>query len=68
MRPRLHRLQRLAERAQDSETALGSDVMSLVLEGYALLKVAGRNQGLEGLRRELGGRFAKTRKPAPMPA
>ena len=61
MRPRLHRLQRLAERAQDSETALGSDVMSLVLEGYALLKVAGRNQGLEALRRELGSRFSKTR-------
>ena len=34
--------------------------MSLALEGYALLKVAGRNQGLEALRRELSGRFTKT--------
>lgn len=60
LRPRLHRLRKLMERAEDSEVALGSDVMSLALEGYALLKVAGRSQGLEGLRRELSGRFHKT--------
>ncbi|MFP7723702.1 hypothetical protein [Lysobacter sp. A3-1-A15] len=59
LRPRLQRLQRLAERGADSETALGSDVMRCALDGYALLKVAGRNQGLEGLRKELGTRFAK---------
>ncbi|WP_202908961.1 hypothetical protein [Cognatilysobacter segetis] len=59
LRPRLQRLQRLTERAQDSETMLGSDVMNCALQGYALLKVAGKNQGLEGLRKELGSRFAK---------
>ena len=59
LRPRLQRLQRLAERGADSETALGGDVMRCALDGYALLKVAGRNQGLEGLRKELGTRFAK---------
>ncbi|TYT23809.1 hypothetical protein FZO89_16445 [Luteimonas viscosa] len=59
LRPRLQRLQRLAERAVDSETALGSDIMRCALDGYALLKVAGRNQGLEGLRKEIGTRFAK---------
>lgn len=59
LRPRLQRLQRLAERGADSETALGSDIMRCALDGYALLKVAGRNQGLEGLRKELGTRFAK---------
>lgn len=59
LRPRLARLHRLAERAQDTEEALGSDVMSFALEGYALLRVAGRNQGLESLRRDLSGRFAK---------
>ncbi|HYM86250.1 MAG TPA: hypothetical protein VET30_05880, partial [Pseudoxanthomonas sp.] len=63
LRPRLLRLQKLTERAEDSDTALGSDVMSLALEGYALLKVAGRNQGLEALRKELSGRFSKTRAP-----
>ena len=60
LRPRLHRLQRLAERAADTETALGSDIMRCALDGYALLKVSGRNQGLEGLLKDLGGRFAKS--------
>lgn len=64
LRPRLQRLQRLAERGADSETALGSDIMRCALDGYALLKVAGRNQGLEGLRKELGTRFAKTARSA----
>jgi len=59
LRPRLLRLQRLNERAIDTQTALGSDVMATALQGYALLKVAGRNQGLEGLRRTLGSRFSK---------
>ena len=59
LRPRLQRLLRLAERATDTEIALGSDVMNVALQGYALLKVAGKNQGLEGLRKELGSRFAK---------
>jgi hypothetical protein len=68
LRPRLQRLQKLVERAQDSEVALGSDVMSLSLEGYAPLKVAGKNQGLEALRKDLGSRFSKTRAAAPAPA
>jgi len=68
LRPRLQRLGRLIERAQDSEAALGSDVMSLALEGYALLKVAGKNQGLEAMRKELSGRFFKTRGAEPAAA
>jgi type II secretory pathway component PulJ len=69
LRPRLDRLQRLAERGTDTEIALGSDVMELALEGYALLKVSGRNQGLDGLRRELSSRFARSRRSAgPQPA
>lgn len=59
LRPRLARLQRLTERAGDSEMALGSDVMNAALEGYALLKVSGRNQGLEALRQALSARFGK---------
>lgn len=59
LRPRLARLQRLTERADDTHDALGSDIMSFSLEGYALLRVAGKNQGLDGLRRELSARFAK---------
>ena len=68
LRPRLVRLQKLTERAEDTETALGSDVMSLSLEGYALLKVAGRSQGLEGARKDLSSRFSKTRSEEPAPA
>lgn len=68
LRPVVQRLKQLTQRADDTQDALGSDIMTLSLEGYALLKVAGRNQGLEGLRRELGGRFAKSRKPVPQPA
>ena len=59
LRPLLERLQRLVERAQDTEMALGSDIMSTALEGYSLLKVSGKNQGLDGLRKELSARFVK---------
>lgn len=68
LRPRLARLRRLTERAEDSEMALGSDVMIASLEGYALLKVSGRNQGLEGLRQSLSARFGKTARRAGPPA
>ena len=62
LRPVLDRLQKLAERGSDTEIALGSDVMDVALEGYGLLKVSGKNQGLDGLRKELSSRWAKTRR------
>jgi len=62
LRPRFQRIHKLAERAEGTEAALGSDLMSLALEGYALLKVAGKNAGLEGLRKDLSGRFQRTAK------
>lgn len=68
LRPLVQRLQRLSERATDTEFALGSDVMATSLQAYALLKVAGKNQGLESLRKELGALFAKTRQPEPKAA
>jgi len=64
LRPVLDRLQKLAERGSDTEIALGSDVMDVALEGYGLLKVSGKNQGLDGLRKELSSRWAKTRRAA----
>jgi len=60
LRPRLMRLARLYERASDTEMALGSDVMTQSLEGYAFLKVAGKNEGLDNARRALSARFART--------
>ena len=62
LRPVLDRLQRLAERGADTEIALGSDAMDVAREGYALLKVSGRQQGLDAARRELSSRWAKTRR------
>ena len=51
------RLARLSERAADTDIALGSDVMAVALKGYSLLKLTGRTEGLEPLRRELKARF-----------
>jgi len=68
LRPRLQRMKQLVERGEDTETALGSDIMSTALEGYGLLKVSGKNQGLDGLRQELSSRFAKSRRVTEVPA
>ena len=65
--PLLDRLQRLAERGRDTEMALGADVMDAALEGYGLLKVSGRQQGLDGLRRELSTRWARGRRGEVVP-
>ena len=59
LRERTARLRRLLGRCEDTELALGSDVMSTALEGYALLKVLGKGSGLEGLRQDIGARFAR---------
>ena len=60
LRPRLQRLKMLAGRGSDTETGLGADIISTALEGYGLLKVSGKNHGLERLRKELGSRFYKS--------
>lgn len=41
LHPRLLRLRRLADRAEDSELALGADVMVTALQAHALLETAG---------------------------
>ena len=69
LRPRLLQLRQLVERADDTEMALGSDIIGLALEGYGLLKVSGKGEGLKTARRELSARFAKsspTAAPAPV--
>jgi hypothetical protein len=69
LRPRLMALRELVERGNDTEMALGADIMSVALEGYALLKVSGKTAGLKGARKELSARFAKTRRtPEPVTA
>src|SRR5690606_19264463 len=69
LRPRLIQLRQLLERGDDTEMALGSDIIGVALEGYALLKVSGKGEALKGARRELSARFAKgTRAPEPVAA
>ena len=68
IRPLLGRLQQLVERLRDTEMALGSDLMVAGTEGYALLKVVGRQQGLDAQVREIGARWSRgTRRAAATP-
>ncbi len=65
LRPRLQQLHQLVEKADDTEMALGSDIMAVALEGYRLLEVSGKGEALKSARRELSARFARgRRKPA----
>jgi hypothetical protein len=66
--PVLEQLQRLTTQVEDTVAALGSDVMSVALEGYAHIKLSGAAHGLDDLRKELGTRFAKTRRKVAEPA
>nr|WP_255783743.1 hypothetical protein [Lysobacter chinensis] len=68
LKPLLERLQRLVSRVDDTVAALGSDVMDVALEGYGQIKLSGAAQGLDELRREIGGRFARTRRRAVEPS
>ncbi|MBB1087828.1 hypothetical protein H4F99_04915 [Lysobacter sp. SG-8] len=63
LRPRLQQLHQLVERADDTEMALGSDMMAIALEGYRLLEVSGKGEALKSARRELSTRFARKRRP-----
>jgi hypothetical protein len=59
LRPRLQRITRIRERIAGAEVALGSDLMNASLEGYAVLKVSGKGEGMEALRRLLSQRFTR---------
>jgi hypothetical protein len=59
LRPRLARLSKLSQRGEDTRMAVSSDLMSNALEGYAVLKVTGKGQGLDELRKMLATRFAR---------
>jgi len=54
-------LARLTERASDTDIALGSDVMTVALQGYGLLKLIGRAEGIQSLRQELGWERGRSR-------
>ena len=67
LRPRLARIAVLAEKADDSEVALGSDIMVFSLSLYGVLKALGAGAGLDDLRTQMGARFARGPR-APKPA
>ena len=58
----LERVSQLSRRLDDTVAALGSDVMDAALEGSSQIKLSGGAQGLDELRRELGGRFSRQRR------
>lgn len=68
LRPIRVRTTRFYEKLRDAEMQIGSSLMRASLEGYAVLKVAGRGRGLEALRAALSQRFAFRRQPAVEPA
>lgn len=59
LRPRAARLAHLMQRASDTELALGSDLMNAALEVYGVIKVAGKDKGVDEARRELASRFSR---------
>lgn len=61
LRQRSVRLSQLMSRLDDTDFALGSDAMQVATQGYALLKVVGKSQGLDEVRKDLGTRFVKRR-------
>jgi hypothetical protein len=68
LRPRLARLTAITEKANDSEVAVGSDIMVFCLTLYGILKAIGAGAGLDALKAQMGARFARGPKaPAPTP-
>ena len=62
LRPRVARLRCLLTRGDDTEMALGSDVLGAALDGYALAKVFGKGAGLDALKDVVSVRFSGRRK------
>ncbi len=59
LRPVFARLRQLAARGDDTEMALGSDILSASLEGYALAKAIGKGAALDALRESMGHRYSR---------
>lgn len=57
LRSRTVVVMRLYQKMLDTEMALGSDIMSNSVEGYQLLKLAGKSGGLDTLRKQMSVRF-----------
>jgi hypothetical protein len=65
LRPRLLRLRELLNQVENVKDALGCDILGTSLEGYGLMKMFGKSEGLESLRQAISLRNrGKGRKPA----
>lgn len=65
LRPRIVRMTRLCQRANETDAALGNNVMAVALKSYSLLKLTGRTEGVEELRRDLSTRFSRSKRAKP---
>lgn len=68
LRPIFARLHVLMTKAEDTEMALGSDILSAALDGYALAKLVGKGAGLDVLREAMSLRLSRKSKGAESPA
>ena len=68
LRPRLQRLRTLTDRADDTELALGSDIMSAALDGYRFAKIAGKGTALDSLKEAMQVRLSRKPRDAGKPA
>ena len=53
LRPRLLRLKEILARVEDTQMALGSDIMVAASDGYALMKMFGKAEGLSALQESM---------------
>lgn len=65
LRPLLEGLEQLVSLLRDTEMALRSDLMVFAVDGYALLKVLGGQQGLDTQLKELATRFQRGSRKGP---
>ncbi|MBL8395347.1 MAG: hypothetical protein JNK99_11480 [Candidatus Accumulibacter sp.] len=65
LRPRFTRLRRLAANADDTEMALGSDILDFALDGYAVAKVIGKGAALETMKEAMSARYTRRRSEPP---
>ena len=68
LRPVFERLRRLTARSDDTEMALGSDVITTALAGYGVARVLGKGAGLDALRETMAERLGRRRKAVETPA
>lgn len=59
LRPRMQRLRALLSKGEDTEMALGSDLMRASYDGYALAKLFGQGAALDTLKDAMSVRFSR---------